>query len=115
MYTPHVKDKVEDVTAVMQRQVRNSQTVQMIVRISRFSTSKSRRFQIEYVDEMRKSCAGSEEHRLAAKTALERHKQVTAEAGATYSITGKIDMGCGDRNKHRDMCLDRSCLEQIVS
>ena len=28
MFTPHVKDKVEDATAVIQRQVRNSQTVQ---------------------------------------------------------------------------------------
>ena len=33
MFIPDVKDKVEDATAVMQREVRNSQTVQMIVRI----------------------------------------------------------------------------------
>ena len=29
MFTPHVKDKVDDATAVMQRQVRNSQTIQL--------------------------------------------------------------------------------------
>ena len=42
-YNAH-EDKVEDATAVMQRQVRNSQTIQRIVRIPRFSTSSSRRF-----------------------------------------------------------------------
>ena len=44
MFNPRVVDKVEEVTAVMQRQVRNSQTIQRIVRIPRFSTSRSRRF-----------------------------------------------------------------------
>ena len=52
MFIPHVEDKVEDATAVMQRQVRNSQTVQMIVRIPRLSTSGSRRFPDRDVDEM---------------------------------------------------------------
>ena len=50
MFIPHVEDKVEDATAVMQRQVRNCQTIQRIVRIPRFSTSRSRRFQVENVD-----------------------------------------------------------------
>ena len=44
MTTPHAKDKVEDATAVLQRQVRNSQTVQTIVTIFRCSTSRSKRF-----------------------------------------------------------------------
>ena len=36
MFPPHAKDKVEDAAAVMQRQVRNSQTMQTIVRIPKF-------------------------------------------------------------------------------
>ena len=97
MFTPDVKDKVEDATAVMQRQVRNSQTVQMNVRVSMFRTLRSRRFQIEYVDEMRKRCAGSEEQRLTAKTALERHKQfctVLMEGRTTEQIAEDCPCWC---------------------
>ena len=37
---------------------------------------------------------------------------MTTGVGATHSNTGEIDMGC-ETNKHREMCLDRSCLEQV--
>ena len=77
MFPAQVKDKVEDVTAVMHRQMRNIQTVQTFEKIPKFSTSRSRRFpdRVRWRDEKRKRCAGSEEHRLAAKIALEKHTQ----------------------------------------
>ena len=118
MFTPHVRDKVEEATAAVQRQVRNSQTVQTIERIPRFSTSRSRRFQIEYVDEMRKRRAGSEEHRLAAKTVLERHKQfctVLMKGRTTEQIAH--DCACWCRQVPSEVwCLDdqRTCSQRRV-
>ena len=50
----------------------------------------------------------------------ERAATVSAGAGATYSITGEIDMGCETETSIvkcvlADRVLKRSCLEQIVS
>ena len=71
MFIPDVKDEVEDATAVMQRQVRDSQTIQRIVRIPRCSAQRDQGgSQIEYVDERRR-----EEEALCGFGGTQTHRQ----------------------------------------
>ena len=97
MFIPDVKDKVEDATAVMQRQVRNSQAMQRIVRMPRFSTSRSRRFpdRVRWRDEAeKKKCrVGSEEHRLVAKK--------KAHSRGTQAVLNSADEGKDNRADRR--------------